>query len=354
MHQRDPGDAQPRNRQSRSGRSAAGAENAASARSAAARTPPSGTPRAVSGTSRSSSGYRESTPFRAEQVADSAVRRGAGDLARAAFCGLLLSPLISDGPGERARRRCGAGGAVPADQRTQARQATGATILRYGTGPWREAEAETIERARGGYGMLVVDGLLLRRRRRRWAPRGRVARPGRPAAALAARRRVHARRRVDVARGRADADRGARHALDVPRLALAAARRRARGPRDVRALRLVTSMAIAQQPKLDIRLWMLFGSSPTATARSTRTASTSSCRSPTRCSATWRAPAGRRSLGALTRLAQDSRCAPAARLSGAPVPSAPLVDTAIGCRRGWGRGVTGLSGGPYRSPVSRR
>ena len=52
---------------------------------------------------------------------------------------------------------------VPADQRPQARQATGATILRYGTGPWREPERDTTERARGGYGMLVVDGLLLRR-----------------------------------------------------------------------------------------------------------------------------------------------------------------------------------------------
>ena len=52
---------------------------------------------------------------------------------------------------------------VPNEQRPQARQATGATILRYGTGSWREPEHDTTERARGGYGLLIVEGLLLRR-----------------------------------------------------------------------------------------------------------------------------------------------------------------------------------------------
>ena len=147
---------------------------------------------------------------------------------------------------------------VPADQRSQARQATGATILRYGTGPWREAEADTIERARGGYGMLVVDGLLLRR----------VGVGGRHAAELLGPGdllrpwqldaestlevewtwRVVAPTRIAVLDTRWTS-----RAAHWPQLGAELA-----GRAMSRALRLVTSMAIAQQPKLDIRLWMLF------------------------------------------------------------------------------------------------
>ena len=51
----------------------------------------------------------------------------------------------------------------------------------------------------------------------------------------------------------------ARPALDGTRGGLAAARRGARAARALaRSLRLVIAMAIAQQPRLDVRLWMLF------------------------------------------------------------------------------------------------
>ncbi|MDA0180503.1 Crp/Fnr family transcriptional regulator [Solirubrobacter phytolaccae] len=147
---------------------------------------------------------------------------------------------------------------VPADQRQQARQATGATMLRFGTGPWREPEAENTERARGGYGMLVVDGLLLRR----------VGVGGRHAAELLgpgdllrpwqydAETTVDAEwtwRVVAPTRIAVLDQRWTTRAALWPQLGAELA-----GRAMSRAVRLVTSMAISQQPKLDIRLWMLF------------------------------------------------------------------------------------------------
>jgi len=147
---------------------------------------------------------------------------------------------------------------VPADQRAQARQATAATILRFGTGPWREPETETTERARGGYGMLVVDGLLLRR----------VGVGGRHAAELLgpgdllrpwqydAETTIDAEwtwRVVAPTRIAVLDQRWTSRAAHWPQLGAELA-----GRAMSRAVRLVTSMAISQQPKLDIRLWMLF------------------------------------------------------------------------------------------------
>lgn len=147
---------------------------------------------------------------------------------------------------------------VPAEQRAQARQATGATILRYGTGPWRAPERDTTERARGGYGMLVTEGLLLRR----------VAVGGRHAAELLGPGDLlrpwqgEAESTLDVewtwrvvasARLAVLDPRWTSRAAAWPQLGAELA-----GRAMSRALRLVTSMAIAQQPKLDIRLWMLF------------------------------------------------------------------------------------------------
>lgn len=147
---------------------------------------------------------------------------------------------------------------VPPDQRQQARQATGATILRFGTGPWREPEPETTERARGGYGMLVVEGLLLRR----------VGVGGRHAAELLgpgdllrpwqyeAETTIDAEwmwRVVAPTRIAVLDQRWTGRAAHWPQLGAELA-----GRAMSRAVRLVTSMAISQQPKLDVRLWMLF------------------------------------------------------------------------------------------------
>ena len=97
-------------------------------------------------------------------------------------------------------------------------------------------------------------------RRGRRPPRRRAARPGRPAAPLAARRRrLDARAR----RGRGGSSR--RRASRCSTRAGPRARRpgrssapSSRGARSARSLRLVIAMAIAQQPRLDVRLWMLF------------------------------------------------------------------------------------------------
>src|SRR4051812_22567121 len=55
----------------------------------------------------------------------------------------------------------GLAGVLPADQLESARQATPAAVVRAPAGPWRSAQ--NAERARGGYGMLLLDGLLIRR-----------------------------------------------------------------------------------------------------------------------------------------------------------------------------------------------
>jgi len=148
---------------------------------------------------------------------------------------------------------------VPADQRTQARQATGATILRYGTGPWREAEADTIERARGGYGMLIVDGLLLRRvgvggrHAAELLGPGDLLRPWQHDGGDSTLEVDWAFRIVAPARVAVLDPRWTARAAAWPQLGAELA-----GRALMRSLRLVIAMAIAQQPRLDERLWMLF------------------------------------------------------------------------------------------------
>jgi len=148
---------------------------------------------------------------------------------------------------------------VPADQRTQARQATGATILRYGTGPGREAEADTIERARGGYGMLIVDGLLLRRvgvggrHAAELLGPGDLLRPWQHDGGDSTLEVDWAFRIVAPARVAVLDPRWTARAAAWPQLGAELA-----GRALMRSLRLVIAMAIAQQPRLDERLWMLF------------------------------------------------------------------------------------------------
>jgi CRP/FNR family cyclic AMP-dependent transcriptional regulator len=50
---------------------------------------------------------------------------------------------------------------VPRERREQACQATAAATVHVSSGTWMDAH--NAERARGGYGLLVLDGLLVRR-----------------------------------------------------------------------------------------------------------------------------------------------------------------------------------------------
>jgi hypothetical protein len=149
---------------------------------------------------------------------------------------------------------------LPPDQLTAARQATTAMVMRTPAGPWRPAQ--NADRARGGYGVLILDGLLLRR----------VGVDGRYGAEL-----LGAGDLLRPWQRDADAEEGGTLALHwtwrvaTPvRLAVLDQRWAARaanwpqlgaeltGRALARSLRLVVAMAVAQQPRLDVRLWMLF------------------------------------------------------------------------------------------------
>ena len=127
----------------------------------------------------------------------------------------------------------------------------------FPAGTWQQPMSA--EKLRGGYGLLVLDGLLLRR----------VGIEGRHAAELLGpgdllRPWQHDNgdstldvewtwRVVEPARCAVLDPRWAARAAVWPQLGAELAGR-AMG----RSLRLVTAMAIAQQPRLDVRLWMLF------------------------------------------------------------------------------------------------
>jgi hypothetical protein len=148
---------------------------------------------------------------------------------------------------------------VPEDRVAQARQAATAVCMRVQPGSW--AAAEHSERARGGYGLLVMEGLLIRR----------VGMDGRFGAELLG--------PGDLLRPWQHDGEGAGGTLPFEtawrivaptRLAVLDLRWAARvaawpqvgaelaGRALDRSLRLVATMAIVQQPKLDIRLWLLF------------------------------------------------------------------------------------------------
>jgi hypothetical protein len=147
---------------------------------------------------------------------------------------------------------------IPPEQRAQARQATAAATVSFAAGSWQPPLSA--DPARGGYGLLVIDGLLLRR----------AGIEGRHAAELLGpgdllRPWQHDNggdstldvewtwRVVATARCAVLDPRWTGRAAAYPQLGAELAGR-ALG----RSLRLVTAMAIAQQPRLDERLWMLF------------------------------------------------------------------------------------------------
>ena len=148
---------------------------------------------------------------------------------------------------------------VPPDQRAQARQSTGTTLVNFASGPWREPDPTLVQRTRGGFGLLVSSGLLLRR--------AEVA--GRHAAELLGPGDLLRPWQHDGQDSTLDVNwtwrvvAPTRVAVLDPRWALRAAPwpqlgAELTGRALARSLRLVVAMAIAQQPKLEVRLWMLF------------------------------------------------------------------------------------------------
>jgi hypothetical protein len=148
---------------------------------------------------------------------------------------------------------------VPEDRLPQARQAAAAVTLRVQPGSW--AAVEAADRARGGFGLLVIEGLLIRRvgvdgrfgaellgpgdLLRPWQHDGEA--PGGPLPFETAWRIVAPTRLaiLDL--------RWAGRMAPWPQVGAELAGRALE-----RSLRLVVSMAIVQQPRLEVRLWLLF------------------------------------------------------------------------------------------------
>jgi CRP/FNR family transcriptional regulator, cyclic AMP receptor protein len=143
---------------------------------------------------------------------------------------------------------------VQKERRSQARQATAASTINVAAGTWNRPQQH--ERARGGYGFLMLDGLMIRRVEiegrsgaellgpgdllRPWQRDGMLPADWTWRAVLASRLAV-----LDA--------RWAARAAPWPQLGSELA-----GRALARAVRAVTTMAIAQQPKLEDRLWLLF------------------------------------------------------------------------------------------------
>jgi CRP/FNR family cyclic AMP-dependent transcriptional regulator len=144
---------------------------------------------------------------------------------------------------------------VPPESRVAARRATAAVGLRMPVSAWHDARR--LDYSRGGFGLLLLDGLVIRR----------VAIEGRHAAELLGPGDLLRPWQSD---GGTLASEWSWRAVAPARLAVLDARWAVRaapwpglatelaGRAMARSLRAVVAMAIAQQPKLDVRLWMLF------------------------------------------------------------------------------------------------
>jgi hypothetical protein len=147
---------------------------------------------------------------------------------------------------------------IPPEQRAQARQATAASTIAFEASSWQPPLDS--DPARGGYGLLVIEGLLLRRAGIEGRHAAELLGPGdllRPwqhedggESTLAV---EWSWRVVATVRCALLDPRGTSRAAAYPQLGAELA-----GRALARSLRLVTAMAIAQQPRLDERLWMLF------------------------------------------------------------------------------------------------
>ena len=146
---------------------------------------------------------------------------------------------------------------IPSDQRAQARQATGAATIEFDVGSWT-APVDS-DAFRGGYGLLVFEGLMLRRAgiEGRHAAEllgpGDLLRPWQHDGGDSTLEVDWAFRIVAPARVAVLDPRWTARAAAWPQLGAELA-----GRALMRSLRLVIAMAIAQQPRLDERLWMLF------------------------------------------------------------------------------------------------
>jgi hypothetical protein len=146
---------------------------------------------------------------------------------------------------------------IPSEQRAQARQATAAATISFEASGWQPPLPS--DPARGGYGLLVIDGLLLRRAGIRGRHAAELLGPGdllRPWQHDGGESTLDVEwtwRVVATARCAVLDPRWTGRATAYPQLGAELAGR-ALG----RSLRLLTAMAIAQQPRLDERLWMLF------------------------------------------------------------------------------------------------
>jgi CRP/FNR family transcriptional regulator, cyclic AMP receptor protein len=146
---------------------------------------------------------------------------------------------------------------VPADERTRAAAATAASVLSVAPGSWRPGIDSTP--LQGGHGLLAVDGVLLRRvevggrHAAELLGPGDLLRPWQHDPTLATLQLEWTWRVVEPTRFAVlDADWAGRAAA-WPQLGAELT-----GRALSRALRLVITMAIAQQPRLDVRLLMLF------------------------------------------------------------------------------------------------
>jgi hypothetical protein len=144
---------------------------------------------------------------------------------------------------------------VPQDRRAEARRATAAATLGVAAGPWREARNP--ERARGGYGLLMVDGAMIRRVGIDGRYGAELLGPGdllrpwqREGGVLGVDWTWRALTQVRLA---VLDTRWAARAAPWPQLGAELA-----GRALARSVRSAIAMAITQQPKLEERLWMLF------------------------------------------------------------------------------------------------
>ncbi len=144
---------------------------------------------------------------------------------------------------------------VPQDRRAEARRATAAATFGVAAGHW--TEPGNPERARGGYGLLLVEGAIVRRVGIGGRYGAELIGPGdllRPWQREASMLGVEwGWRAVTPSRLAVLDTRWAARAAPWPQLGAELA-----GRALSRSVRSVVAMAITQQPKLEDRLWMLF------------------------------------------------------------------------------------------------
>jgi CRP-like cAMP-binding protein len=146
---------------------------------------------------------------------------------------------------------------IPDEQRAQARQAVAANVLEFpAANGWHEPIASDV---RGGYGLLVIEGLVLRRvsvggrHAAELLGPGDLLRPWQHDPAAATLELEWTWRVVEKTRLAVLDTRWTARAANWPQLGAELT-----GRALARALRLVIGAAIAQQPRLDVRLLMLF------------------------------------------------------------------------------------------------